>query len=1412
MPDEAGPRDTRWWMNSAVVRLAFGQQTLAPGGPTGAAGRATELDPADPGQREFGDYELRAVLGRGGMGVVYRAFQRSLDREVALKLLSGGIWAAPEFVATLRSEARHAALLQHPNIVAVHEIGDCDGQVYYAMQLVEGRTLAERLHADGPLPPRDAALLLRTVAEAVDYAHRQGMLHLDLKPGNVILGDGMVPRITDFGLARRLGPDGLVDNERVSGTPGYMAPEQVQVGGQKLSPATDVWGLGAILYESLTGHPPFEGETPHAVVALVLAGTVRSPRRYDEAIAHDLEAVCLRCLQKDPGKRYRSARALADDLGRFVEGREVRARPLNPAQHAWRWMQREPRLAAVGAGMLLVLLAGMLVAMREWRRAEDHSLDAHRNLWAQREESAWRMSEDSRGYAGMAALAANLREQEAADAPEAARGERLRLGLARLGVPALADIIDVGAPIHVAALSPDGRLVALGLEPATVAVYERASGRQRWRVALRQHHKSWDGQLRRLLFTPDGKYLVVGEHWPMVQMRPSGYLTYRLALADGRQTVVPGDSVTSESWSDDGQHVLVQADDGHVVLQTADGKRLAQTRMPAPGQPHRPGWLLPPGLPFVGHRLVADEVDILDPTTLGLRQRISVDRPGDAFIAWTATPDGRWLALGTRQGRVLLADARTGATRLLLADAGGEVTWLSTSAHGTRLGVSTRQGDLSLWTLPLGTPIGRVVLRRELWGHQLDCEDTGDHCLLLAMHWDRVAMWAIDSFAGQGGQAVRVSPEIIHHSPVPRFASSMNRASGLLVTGSQDGVLRVWRLPASPLHNARAPPQREWPLLHDSLRLVDVDGTRLRVVDTRSGLPASPWIDLAAPVGYALLTGDGRSLVATAGRELHVLDAARLSRRHPPLRLEGTPLDLLVSGDGRVLVARWSPARASAPDHSRVQAFDLELGHPLGPSAELPYTAGRLSHDGQLLLVSHPDATRLYGIRQLRQPRFTLPASAENAVVVAAELDEVRAEVVQAVTNLDGNLHSELQRWSLADGHLVTTTPLNAAIDSLQVAPATGTVAVSGSPGGTADTDLAVLIRRDGTRLPITLTGEGRLARAQALSTRAPVLAQALYNGVMLVDANDGSALGPPLQASLPANDVIAQVAFTSDGRSLLARTALGRWLVWALAPDMRPTSVIEEEAAILAPPTSSRFQPPTDALRASWLGGAAARSSRAAPAPSAWSCLSTSLPPRLKGTSPLALDLGPHYTDPLHDPLDLATSFTVHDAALGNPCGVPLGLQRLRGVDFDIRGLLRLPGKTTDPVRLSTPPGRYAAVNVLAGIGAPPADFLRADPTAPLEFRYADGSHARRTWRTLSALQAGFDQPHWPQVALAWQGLTPRNEAGASLTPALYSTRVPNPHPDRILVGLTLHPPSSAMYDRRVLVAAITLVPLPPP
>jgi serine/threonine protein kinase/predicted Zn-dependent protease len=332
---------------------------------------ALEFDLDDPEQRGFGDYELLELLGAGGMGVVYRARQKSLDREVAVKLLAAGPWASADFIKRFRVEAKSAARLQHPNIVPIFEIGSHEGLDYYAMPLMRA-SLAQRLAASGPLLPADAVCMLRTLAEALDYAHRIGVLHLDLKPGNVLLDADGEPQIADFGLARRLDAALGVDEHEISGTPCYMAPEQVQPEGVGLSRATDVWGLGAILYESLTGRPPFEGDTTDAVIANVARAAVRPPREL-RALPRDLEAIVMCCLHRRPSQRYRTARTLADDLARFLDGHSVGARPLNMVQRLGRWALREKRLAAALGIAFAALVTGILATSMLWRRSENNA-------------------------------------------------------------------------------------------------------------------------------------------------------------------------------------------------------------------------------------------------------------------------------------------------------------------------------------------------------------------------------------------------------------------------------------------------------------------------------------------------------------------------------------------------------------------------------------------------------------------------------------------------------------------------------------------------------------------------------------------------------------------------------------------------------------------------------------------------------------------------------------------------------------------------------------------------------------------------------------------------------------------------------------------------------------------------------
>jgi serine/threonine protein kinase len=277
----------------AIADIAFGTQADIAGAARSLSWLAPEeleIDLDDPVQRRFGDYELLARIGHGGMGVVYRARQHGLDRDVALKLLAAGPWASEEFVARFRREARHAARMQHPNIVEIYEFGHRDGLNYFSMRLVEGPSLAQRLAAHGAMPEREAATCVRLLAEAMDYAHRLDVLHLDLKPANVLTGPGGEPLIADFGLARRVDASGL-GGEEISGTPSYMAPEQAMLRSHPLTASTDIYGLGAILYELLTAQPPFAAGNAQATLERVVAEPPRAPRTRNPRGSPDQEAI-----------------------------------------------------------------------------------------------------------------------------------------------------------------------------------------------------------------------------------------------------------------------------------------------------------------------------------------------------------------------------------------------------------------------------------------------------------------------------------------------------------------------------------------------------------------------------------------------------------------------------------------------------------------------------------------------------------------------------------------------------------------------------------------------------------------------------------------------------------------------------------------------------------------------------------------------------------------------------------------------------------------------------------------------------------------------------------------------------------------------------------------------------------------
>jgi eukaryotic-like serine/threonine-protein kinase len=349
-------------MDAAAVELRLGRASDSTDTGGEGAGPLARI-------RYFGDYELLEEIARGGMGIVYKARQVSLNRIVALKMILAGQFASETEVERFYTEARAAANLQHRNIVAIHEVGRHENQHYFSMDYIEGKSLA-RIVRENPLPVEKAARYLKTIAEAIDFAHRQGTLHRDLKPSNVLIDRFDEPQITDFGLAKRIeGAAEITATGSLMGTPSYMPPEQAGAYDGKVSPASDVYSLGALLYDLVTGRPPFLGENLVVMLNQVLNNDPVAPRLLNPKVPRDLETICLKCLEKDPHKRYTSAAVLAADLDRFLRGEPIAARPVGQGERAWRWCQRNRLVSSLGASIAALLIVsamgGSVLALRE---------------------------------------------------------------------------------------------------------------------------------------------------------------------------------------------------------------------------------------------------------------------------------------------------------------------------------------------------------------------------------------------------------------------------------------------------------------------------------------------------------------------------------------------------------------------------------------------------------------------------------------------------------------------------------------------------------------------------------------------------------------------------------------------------------------------------------------------------------------------------------------------------------------------------------------------------------------------------------------------------------------------------------------------------------------------------------------
>jgi WD40 repeat protein/serine/threonine protein kinase len=1024
-PHWAGPLRAQFEVEAA---LDHDTQLIADPAAFRPAGPAAGLPPP-----QLAGYEVLGVLGQGGMGIVYQARQIQLRRLVALKMILAGGHAQPEELARFRIEAEAAARLQHPHIVQVYEVGEAEGRPYIALEFCEGGSLTDQLGGT-PLPPHQAAKVLQLLARAIHFAHQRGVIHRDLKPANILLASGgreppadavapggsrhpladLIPKITDFGLAKAVEHGALEAEGRMEGpltrtgmrlgTPSYMAPEQALGKSKMVGRAADVYALGAILYELLTGRPPFRGATEMETLSQVIGAEPVPPRRLQPTVPRDLETICLKCLQKEPGRRYPGADRLAEDLDRFLAQQPIKARPVGRGERLWRWCRRNPALGATGALALAagvaVVLISILFGIREHRATERIRREQTRTAAALK--AAQRLSatlaldrgltlcEQGDGGRGLLWLAHSLEIAAQADDPHLDRLIRANLSGWQRRLSQLKRILPHGDEVCAVAFSRDGRTLLTGSWDGTARFWDAASGR-----ALGQPLRH-QARVTVAAFSPDGKTVLTADErgtaklWKAATGQPVGQpLPHRgpvlaAAFSPDGNTLVTGSGALGAAW-------------GEARLWSAATGRPLGTPLCHKGPVVAVAFHPRDRIALTGsHDGTAQRWDATTGRALG-----DSLKHGDPVRAVAFSPDGTTMLTGSGAFEVRRGEAR------LWSAATGRPIGQPLSHKGAVVGVAFHPRDrialtgsedttAQLWDTVTGkalgaplkhqhvlravafSPDGRLILtgsgdrQARLWtvpDGKLLCPSLPHEGHVPAVAFSPDGRWILTASikTARLWQVAADAPSLFCRRQDPGVtALAISRDGKTVLTGSRDGTAQLWSMatgePLGPpwkghrqgmvIRNVALSPDGKTALTgsdDSTARVWDVSRNQSIALLRHEGPGAAVWSVAFSPDGKTVATGSAdwtaRLWSATTGRPIG-----------PPLRHRGPVFAVAFRPDGKALLTGSDDV---ADRMGEIQWWEVARGGPLGKPLrhQGAVWAVALSRDGRTILSGSWDFT-----------------------------------------------------------------------------------------------------------------------------------------------------------------------------------------------------------------------------------------------------------------------------------------------------------------------------------------------------------------------------------------------------------------------------------------------------------------------